>query len=37
MAKEMQLHLWVSMLEQVTKLSGGRMIGGVDIDTRRVG
>lgn len=36
MAKEVQLHLWVSMLEQVTKLSGGKRVGGVDIDTRRV-
>jgi len=36
MAKEVQLHLWTSMLEQVAELSGGRMTGGVDIDTRRV-
>ncbi len=35
MAKEVQLHLWTSMLEQVAELSGGRLTGGVDIDTRR--
>src|SRR5215210_3805722 len=36
MAKETQLHMWTSMLEGVARLSGGRMTGGVDIDTRRV-
>jgi hypothetical protein len=36
MAKEVQLHLWTSMLEQVAELAGGRLTGGVDIDTRRV-
>ena len=36
MAKEVQLHMWVSFLEGVVKVSGGRMTGGVDIDTRRV-
>ena len=36
MSKEIQLHMWVSFLEGVVKLSGGRMTGGVDIDTRRV-
>ncbi len=36
MAKEIQLHMWVSFLEGVVKLSGGRMTGGVEIDTRRV-
>jgi hypothetical protein len=36
MAKEIQLHMWVSFLEGVVELSGGRMTGGVDIDTRRV-
>jgi len=37
MAKEVQLHMWTSVLEQVVVLSGGRMTGGIDIETRRVG
>ena len=36
MAKEIQLHMWVSFLEGVVALAGGRMTGGIDIDTRRV-
>ena len=36
MAKEIQLHMWVSFLEGVVDLSGGRMTGGVAIDTRRI-
>ena len=36
MAKEVQLHMWTSFLERVTALSGGRMTGGITIDTRRV-
>ena len=36
MAKEIQLHMWTSFLEQVTKLAGGRMSGGIEIITRRV-
>jgi hypothetical protein len=36
MAKEIQLHMWTSFLEGVARLSGGRLSGGVDIDTRRV-
>jgi hypothetical protein len=36
MAKEIQLHMWVSFLEGVVALAGGRMTGGVTIDTRRV-
>ncbi len=36
MSKEIQLHMWVSFAEGVVALSGGRMTGGVDIDTRRV-
>jgi hypothetical protein len=36
MAKEIQLHMWISFLEGVTALSGGRMTGGIDIDTRRI-
>jgi len=33
MAKEVQLHMWTSVLERVVKLAGGRMPGGVDIHT----
>jgi len=36
MAKEIQAHMWISFLEGVVKLSGGRMTGGIDIDTHRV-
>jgi hypothetical protein len=36
MAKEVQLHMWTSFLERVARLTGGRLTGGVDIDTRRV-
>jgi len=36
MAKEIQLHMWTSFLEQVAKLAGGRMSGGIQIVTRRV-
>jgi hypothetical protein len=36
MAKEVQLHMWISFLEGVVALSGGRMTGGIEIDTHRV-
>ncbi len=36
MAKEVQLHMWTSVLEHAVDLAGGRMTGGVDIETRRV-
>ncbi len=36
MAKEVQLHMWTSFLERVVAVAGGRMVGGIDIDTRRV-
>jgi uncharacterized protein (UPF0548 family) len=36
MAKEVQLHMWTTFLERVVHLSGGRVTGGIDIDTRRV-
>jgi hypothetical protein len=36
MAKEVQLHMWTSFLEQVAKLAGGRLTGGVEIVSRRV-
>jgi uncharacterized protein (UPF0548 family) len=36
MAKEIQLHIWTSLIERLAELSGGRLDGGVTIDTRRV-
>ena len=36
MAKEIQLHMWLSFLEGVVAMSGGRMTGGVEIRTARV-
>jgi uncharacterized protein (UPF0548 family) len=36
MAKEVQLHMWTSYLERVVGRSGGRIPGGIDIDTWRV-
>jgi hypothetical protein len=36
MAKEVQLHMWTSVLERAVRLAGGRMPGGVEIETRRV-
>jgi hypothetical protein len=36
MSKEIQLHMWTSVLERVTKRSGGRLTGGIEIRTRRV-
>ena len=36
MAKEVQLHMWTSFIERVARLVGGRLTGGIDIDTRRV-
>jgi uncharacterized protein (UPF0548 family) len=36
MAKEVQLHMWVSFLEGVTRLAGGRMTGGIDVLTWRI-
>ena len=36
LAKEVQLHMWTSVLERVIKLARGRMDGGVVITTRRV-
>ena len=35
-AKEVQLHMWTSVLTRVAELSGGRMEGGLVITTRRV-
>jgi hypothetical protein len=36
MSKEVQAHMWISFLEGVVDLAGGRMTGGVEIETRRV-
>lgn len=36
MAKEVQLHMWISFLEGVAKLSGGSIDAGIEIDTRRI-
>jgi hypothetical protein len=36
MSKEIQLHMWTSVIERVVKLSGGRRTGGIEIRTRRV-
>ena len=36
LAKEVQLHMWTSVLARVVELSGGRMEGGMVITTRRV-
>jgi hypothetical protein len=36
MAKEIQLHMWTSMLQRVAEVAGGRITGGIDIHTRRV-
>jgi hypothetical protein len=34
MAKEVQLHMWTSVLERAVKLCEGRMTGGIEIHTR---
>jgi Domain of unknown function (DUF1990) len=36
MAKEVQAHMWISFLEGVVKLAGGRMTGGIELDTNRI-
>jgi Domain of unknown function (DUF1990) len=36
MAKEVQAHMWISFLEGVVRLTRGRMIGGIEIDTSRI-
>lgn len=36
MAKEVQLHMWTSVLERLPKLVGARLAGGVTIETRRL-
>jgi len=36
MAKEVQLHMWTKVVEEATDLVDGRLVSGIDIDTRRV-
>lgn len=36
MAKEVQLHMWTSVVEHVAREAGGRLTGGVRIETRRL-
>ena len=36
MSKEIQLHMWTSVLERVVKMTGGEMVGGIVVTTRRV-
>ncbi len=36
LAKEVQLHMWSSFLENVARLAGGHLEGGLDSETRRV-
>ncbi|HEV2070871.1 MAG TPA: DUF1990 family protein [Acidimicrobiales bacterium] len=36
MAKEVQLHMWTSVLERAARLAGGRLTGGIDVETHRV-
>jgi hypothetical protein len=36
MAKEVQLHMWSSVVERVARFTGGRLDRGIDIETRRV-
>jgi Domain of unknown function (DUF1990) len=36
LAKEMQLHMWTHFCERAAKLAGGRIRGGIHIDTHRV-
>jgi hypothetical protein len=36
MAKEVQLHMWTTVVEEAAELAGGRLAAGIEIDTRRV-
>jgi hypothetical protein len=36
MAKEVQLHMWTSVIEKVARRSEGRLCDGIDIETRRL-
>jgi hypothetical protein len=35
-SKEVQLHMWTSTLERVVELSGGTMVNGIEIHTRKL-
>lgn len=37
MSKEVQLHMWTSVIERAARHCEGRLTGGIDIDTRRLG
>ena len=36
MAKEVQAHMWISFVERVARLAGGRMTGGIELETERI-
>ena len=36
MSKEIQLHMWTSVIQRVAELAGGRLTGGIEIRTRRL-
>jgi hypothetical protein len=36
MSKEIQLHMWTSVIERVAELAGGRLTGGIEIRTYRI-
>jgi hypothetical protein len=36
MAKEVQLHMWSSVIERVAMYAGGQLARGIDVETRRV-
>ena len=36
MAKEVQLHMWTSVIERVALYTKGRLVRGIDIETHRV-
>ena len=36
MAKEVQLHMWTTVIEEAADLVGGRLVRGIEIETRRV-
>jgi hypothetical protein len=36
MSKEIQLHMWTSVIQRIAERSGGRLTGGIEIRTRRV-
>ncbi|MGH2884484.1 MAG: DUF1990 family protein [Solirubrobacteraceae bacterium] len=36
MAKEVQAHMWISFLERVVELAGGRRTCGIELDTERI-